>query len=222
MRTLYHHWLSPSSRLVRIVLGEKRLDYALEVEKEWERRPAFLTMNPAGEVPVLVEDDGTTLADPAAIVEYLDDAYPTPPLHGTDAASRAEVRRLMAWFLIKQDQEVSRLLVGEKLLKRFLKMGQPDSATIRCAAHNIRTHLGYVDHLAEQRHYLAGDRFTLADAAAAAHFSVADYFGDVDWAAHKAAKDWYMRVKSRRSLRPLLADRIAGLLPPKHYDKLDL
>ena len=65
MRVLYHHWLSASSRKVRIVLAEKGLDFALRLEKTWERRPGFLKLNPAGEVPVLVEEDGAALADAA-------------------------------------------------------------------------------------------------------------------------------------------------------------
>ena len=61
----------------------------------------------------------------------------------------------------------------------------------------------------------------LADAAAAAHSSALDYLGDVPWDQHAAAKDWYVRIKSRPSFRPLLDDRIPGLPPPKHYADLD-
>ena len=66
MRTLYHLWLSPFSRKVRVALKEKGLDVELKVEKVWERRPEFLGMNAAGTVPVLVEDDGTTVAATSA------------------------------------------------------------------------------------------------------------------------------------------------------------
>src|SRR3546814_17863607 len=67
MRKLYHHWLSPFSRKVRILLKEKGLDFQLEVEKTWERREDFLALNPAGLVPVLVEHDGHVLAESQAI-----------------------------------------------------------------------------------------------------------------------------------------------------------
>ena len=63
MRVLYHIWLSPFARKVRIVLREKNLDFTLKTEKVWERRPEFLALNPAGEVPVLIEPDGTVLAE---------------------------------------------------------------------------------------------------------------------------------------------------------------
>ena len=52
MRTLYHLWLCPFARKVRIVLAEKKLPFELEIEKVWERREEFLALNPAGEVPV--------------------------------------------------------------------------------------------------------------------------------------------------------------------------
>ncbi len=220
MRVLYHSWLDAGSRLVRIVLGEKRLEARLVLEKPWERRPDFVRLNPAGTVPVLVEDR-RAFPDAVAIAEYLDETHAEPALIGREPAARAEVRRLVGWFMGKCEREVTRLLVGEKLYRRFLRMGETDSACIRSAHHNLKTHLDYVGHLAERRHYLAGPQFSLADAAAAAHLSIVDYFGDIAWERYPAAKDWYMRVKSRRAVRLVLADRIAGLAPPRHYEKLD-
>ena len=57
MRVLYHLWMSPACRKVRIVLMEKRLDFELKAENTWDRRNEFLALNPAGEVPVLVGMD---------------------------------------------------------------------------------------------------------------------------------------------------------------------
>src|SRR3546814_18836224 len=54
MRKLYHHWLSPFSRQVRILLKEKGLDFQLEVKQTWERREDFLALNPAALVPVQI------------------------------------------------------------------------------------------------------------------------------------------------------------------------
>ena len=217
MRVLYHLWLSSFSRKVRIALAEKKLEFTLEVEQVWERRREFLAMNPAGQVPVLVEEDGTAIADSDAICEYLDETYPEPPLIGETPLQRAEVRRLAAWFDTKFQREVSANLVGEKVLKKFLNLGEPDSNTIRAGLANVHYHLDYIGYLMERRDWLAGDRFSLADIAAAAHLSAVDYLGDVPWKEHRPAKDWYARVKSRPSFRPLLADHIPGLPPPKHY-----
>lgn len=221
MRKLLHLWLSPYSRKVRVVLKEKQLDFELELEKVWERRPDFLALNPAGLVPVLIEHDGRVLAESSAICEYLDEVYPSRPLIGFDPTSRAETRRLVAWFDNKFGAEVADPLVHEKVMRRLMGQGGPDSGTIRAALHNLHIHLDYVEYLSERRKYLAGDDFGLADIAAAAHLSCVDYLGDVPWEDYPLAKEWYAKVKSRPSLRPLLGDHIPGLPPPRHYADLD-
>ncbi|HEX9808444.1 MAG TPA: glutathione S-transferase family protein [Alphaproteobacteria bacterium] len=221
MRLLYHVALSPACRKIRVILQEKGLEFRLQVEKVWERRPQFLALNPAGEVPVLVEEDGAVLAESWVIAEYLEETHPRPALIAGDPCARAEIRRLAAWFDVKFDREVTRNLVGEKVMKRFLGLGEPNSAAIRAGHANLPVHLDYVSYLVERRTWLAGDTFSIADIAAAAHLSALDYIGDVPWDAHPVAKDWYARIKSRPSFRPLLADHIAGLPPPRHYADLD-
>ncbi len=221
MRTLYHLWLSPFSRKIRVALREKGLEFELKIEKVWERRPDFLSMNAAGTVPVLVDDDGTTIADSGAICEYLEEVYPEKPLLAGTPAERGEVRRLLAWFDQKFAREVSDNLYREKIMKRFLRIGEPNSSAIRAGHQNIHYHLDYIAWLTERRRYLAGERFSLADIAAAAHLSALDYLGDVPWEQHSGAKDWYARIKSRPSFRPILADHIPGAPPPKHYADLD-
>lgn len=221
MRTLYHVWLHPFSRKVRLALAEKRLEFDLQVEKIWERRTAFLAMNPAGDVPVLVEADGTILSNSQVICEYLEEVYPDVNLLGSDPMQRAETRRLVGWFDVKFNREVTDNLVGEKLMKRFLKLGEPHGPSIRAGHANIHYHLDYIGFLCEKRKWLAGEAFSLADIAAAAHLSSIDYIGDVPWDEHHAARDWYARVKSRPSFKSLLEDRIPGFTPVDHYENVD-
>jgi glutathione S-transferase len=221
MRTLYHLWLSPFCRKVRLALLEKRMDFEMRAENVYERRNEFLALNPAGEVPVLVEPDGTALSGSLVICEFLDEIHPEPPLLGRQPLQRAEVRRLVDWFDRKFNEEVTEKLVGEKIMKRFLGLGEPDSRQIRAGHANIHIHLDYVSYLVERRNWLAGEELSLADVAAAAHLSTVDYLGDVPWDDHGPAKEWYARIKSRPSFRPLLSDHIPGAPPPKHYADLD-
>ncbi|WP_046022792.1 glutathione S-transferase family protein [Magnetospira sp. QH-2] len=222
MRKLLHLWLSAPSRMVRVALAEKQLDFHLKIEETWLRRPDFLALNPAGEVPVMIETDGeTSLAGARVICEYLDEIKPQPPLFGTAPLARAEVRRLVDWFETKFGPEVTDNLIGEKIMKRFLRLGTPDSSAIRAGKSNINYHLDYIGYLTDRRKWLGGDQFSLADIAAAAHLSCIDYLGDVPWSEHEAAKDWYARIKSRPSFRALLSDHIPGVSPPKHYADLD-
>jgi glutathione S-transferase len=227
MRILYHHWLSPFARKVRLVLHEKRLDTEERLYRDWQRDERFLAFNPAGTVPVLVEDDGTILAGHQAICEYLDEAYPDPPLLPRDPTQRAEARRLVAWFDDTFHAEVTAYLVTEKLAKRMTDgpfsgaAAALDSRAVRAGRTNIHGHMDYIAWLTDRRKWLAGGQMTFADLAAAAHLSLVDYAGDVPWDDHPRAKDWYARVKSRPSFRGLLADQIPGVPAPKHYGDLD-
>ena len=81
--------------------------------------------------------------------------------------------------------------------------------------------MDYIDFLAERRRWLAGDELSMADLAAAAHLSLVDYLGNVPWDEHPETKNWYARIKSRPSFRPLLLDAIPGVPPPPHYADLD-
>lgn len=73
MRLLYHLFLSPFCRKVRIALAEKALPFELKNENTAERRAEFLRLNPAGEVPVLVEPDGVVVCGAGPICEYLEE-----------------------------------------------------------------------------------------------------------------------------------------------------
>ncbi|MDC0074553.1 glutathione S-transferase family protein [Alphaproteobacteria bacterium] len=221
MRSLFHFWLCPFSRKIRIVLAEKKLDFELKFEKYWERREGFLFLNPACQVPVLREENSLVIADSNSIFEYLNEVHSIPNLCGVDPVTRAEARRLTFWFDLKFYSEVTRPLIDEKVLKRFMSMGQPNSSIMRAARANIRTHLDYIGWLCERRNWLVGENFSIADIAAASHLSCIDYLGDVPWEEHSLAKDWYVRVKSRPSFRALLTDKILGLDAPEHYSDLD-
>ena len=221
MRVLYQLPLSPFSRKVRLVMAEKRLPFEMRVEKVWERRPEYLEMNPASTVPTLVEENGLVIADSGVICEYLDEAYPSTPLIGRSLAERVEVRRLVAWFDGKFAQEVTANLLGEKFMKRLLGRGNPEAGALRAGYANMRHHLSYIGWLAETRKWLGGNVLSLADFAAAAHLSALDFASDVDWSISPPARDWYARMKSRPSFRPLLVDRVPGVIPPAHYADLD-
>lgn len=221
MRTLYHFWISPACRKIRLALNEKGLHYDLVVEKEWERRDEFLALNPACEVPVLQDENGAVIAESQAITEYLEETYQDKPLMPDDKQERAEVRRLVGWFDGKFRREVTDNLIEEKILKRLTRTGTPNTAAIRAGHHNIHYHLEYISYLIERRSWLAGEEFTLADIAAAAQLSAVDYLGDVPWEQHPSAKIWYSRIKSRPTFRSLLADNLPGMPAPKHYADLD-
>lgn len=221
MRKLYHYWLCPFSRKIRILLSEKKLAFETIIIKPWDIPSSFLPLNPEGCPPVLKDDDGKNIAHAYAIAEYLDEVYFEPSFLGKTSAQRAETRRLTAWFDEKFNGEVTQNFVYEKVLKRKMGHGGPDSATIRIGNANIHDHLEYISWLCDRRKWLAGDNFSLADISAAAHLSCIDYLSGVPWEKHPIAKLWYARIKSRPSFRDILADVVPGLTAPTHYKNLD-
>ncbi|MBC7153963.1 MAG: glutathione S-transferase family protein [Rhodobacteraceae bacterium] len=220
MNRLYHVPLSPFCRKVRLTLAEKKIEVTLIEERYWEQSREFLQRNPAGKVPVL-RMDGRTLSESQAICEYIDDKYPEPPLMPKRAEDRFEVRRLIGWFDDKFHAEVTSKLLYERVNKKIMGRGYPDSKNVKSGASRIKYHLDYMAWLLEQRRWLAGDVMTLADFAAAAHLSCLDYISDVDWNRSAVVKDWYAKIKSRPAFRTLLADQVPGFPPPRHYANLD-
>ena len=220
MAKLYHVPLSPFCRKVRLSLAEKKIECELIEERYWEKAPDFLRRNPAGKVPVL-KLNGHVMAESAAICEYLEEAHPEPPLLPKSAEARYEVRRLVAWFDDKFHSEVTSKLLYERVNKKVMKQGFPDSTNVKAGARAIKYHLDYMAWLLDRRRWLAGDVMTLADFAAAAHLSALDYISDVDWHRSEAVKDWYAKIKSRPAFRGILADQVPGFPPPVHYADLD-
>jgi glutathione S-transferase len=229
MLTLFHHIMSTDSRFVRLGLSEYGVEFDMVEEKPWVRRREFLSINPAGTIPVLVAERNQIIPGAMVVAEYLDETRGALKrerrLLAEDPFERVEARRLCDWFLGKMENEVTRHLVRERIFKLLMTAeeggGAPDSAAIRAARANIKQHMKYLNWLAGTRNWLAGSRFSYADLAAGAAISILDYIGEVDWKDASAAKDWYVRVKSRPSFRPLLADRVRGIAPSSHYADLD-
>lgn len=96
MRQLYSYFRSSASYRVRIALNLKQLDYDIvpvHLAKGAQRSDGYLALNPAGLVPALA-DDGRVLTQSLAIIEYLDELHPEPPLLPGSAADRARIRAI--------------------------------------------------------------------------------------------------------------------------------
>ena len=220
MARLFHVPLSPFCRKVRLSLAEKKIEVERVEERYWEQDPDFMRRNPAGKVPVL-QLDGIIMSESAAICEYIEETRPEPSLMPSDPVQRLEVRRLVSWFDDKFHDEVTSKLLYERVNKKVMKQGFPDSRNVKDGAKAIKYHIDYMAWLLDHRRWLAGDVMTLADFAAAAHLSSLDYISDVDWIRSDVVKDWYAKIKSRPAFRSLLADQVPGFPPPKHYNDLD-
>ncbi|MCI5049940.1 MAG: glutathione S-transferase family protein [Rickettsiales bacterium] len=217
MFALFHSPLMPACRKVRVLLREKEIDFQLVEEDFWQRRVDFFRLNPAGEVPVLMDEKALTLCGAYSICEYLEEAFKEVRLMGYRPEESAEIRRLVEWFDVKFEKEVTNNILFEKVYRRLMGYGEPSSEAIRAGKKNLSFHMDYLNYLLNDRNWLAGEYITLADITAASQLSALDYLGDVDWEGRPCVKDWYALIKSRPSFREILEDRITGFRPPSHY-----
>lgn len=214
--------LCPFSRKVRLQLGEKGIAYSLKRENPWDHRDEFLHLNPAARTPVMQDETrGLNISDSVAISEYIEEVSDKVPLISGSSAYRAEIRRLVAWFDQQFYGDVTAPLLHERMRKRVVQRQPPDSSVLREAMRLANGHLDYIDYLIDHRAWMAGGTMSMADIAAAAQVSVADYLGGIDWTGHEQSKGWYAKFKSRPSFRPLLSERMEGITPPKHYELVD-
>ncbi len=224
MRSLLGQSFDPATRFVRIALAEKGLAARFVPTRADDPDGDLARLNPALTLPVLVDEPPTggeiAVSPVSAIAEYLDEAYGETPLLPATSAGRAEARRLFHWFFDKFDRETTALIARPRIAGgRGRRWGEPEPIAAFSAA--IVWHFDYLSYLLERRRWIAGDRMTIADLAAAAELSVNDYFSLVPWSDFPDVRDWYARMKSRPAMRSVLADTLDGLAAPAHYANPD-
>jgi len=161
---LYGYWRSTSSWRVRIALAHKNVEYEyqpVQLLRDEQEIAAFADMNPMRQVPVLeLEDAGQTrhLAQSMAILEYLEERFPEPPLLPAESLARARVRELAE--IVNTGIQP---LQNSAVLKRVQEMAE--GAQDAWARHFIARGLGALETRARQTagRYLVGDVVTLAD-----------------------------------------------------------
>lgn len=205
-------------------MNSKGLKYELVSENFWLKRKDFIALNPAGQIPVLFdEDNDVSICGSDVIVDYLEEKHDDGnSFIGDSYLKKAEVRRLQNWFDEKFFAEVTGPILNERFLNRYLPGAKaPNSNILSIARSNLAVHFAYIDYLLETRKYLAGDVVTVADFAAAAHISVLDYFADINWQHFANGKDWYSLIKSHKYFGEILQDELSSITPPAWYSKLD-
>ncbi|HVW94093.1 MAG TPA: glutathione S-transferase family protein [Devosia sp.] len=224
MPRLLHHQLDPHSRLIRLMFAEYGVPVELVEIKPWTREAHFLEINPAATVPVLLEPAEPPIVGVLAAIHAVEERYSPAAVAGllpAKGSEHFETWRLLEWVLLKLNDEVTRYVLEEKIVKRDRQGGTPEPGVLRVAKANLSEHLHYFNWVLATRHWLAGDAMTLADFALAAHLSSLDYLGDILWETAPEVKVWYARMKSRPAFRTLLNDRVGGMPAHAGYTDLD-
>lgn len=171
---LYGYYRSTSSYRVRIALALKGLDYQyvpVNLLRSEHREPAFVSKNPQGRVPLLV-DNGQEIIQSPAIIEFLEERYPELSLLSDDAELRARQRGVAA--LIACDIHP---LHNVAVLNRLREMGHEEEAIKNWIAHWISEGLAAVEEMIGDESFCFGQRPDLADVYLIPQLYAAERFG---------------------------------------------
>ncbi len=173
---LHGFWRSLATYRMRIALNLKGIavpETMVDLDAGDQHVPSFRAINPMGAVPALVLDDGTVLTQSLAILEWIEETYPTPPLLPDGAAARARVRALCAITAADTHPLVVPRVQGY-LGKTF---GADDAARKAWAAHWFTLGLQAYEVQVGAGPFCAGDAPGLADCCLASHVAGSERFG---------------------------------------------
>jgi glutathione S-transferase len=226
---LYHGSTSVCSIKVRVTLAEKELEWdneLLDLMRGDQHRPEYARINPNQVVPTLVHD-GKIVIESTLIIEYLDEAFPAPPLMPADPHRRALARLWMKKIddylhaacstvtFATANRKALRRLSPEALEARLQRMPDPvyrerqrlaivhglDAPHVAAAVRQYDRYIGEMETALCDAPFLAGDGYSLADAAATPYVNRAEMIGmDVLWTDHRPhVAAWLARVRERPS-----------------------
>lgn len=228
MLTLYTHPMSPCSQKVRVVLEEKALKWVkrdVNLPEKENLSPEYLKLNPLGVVPTLVDGD-RPIIESSIICEYLEDKYPEPGLRPADPYLRSQMRfwmkhvdikvhpscgalqwpLVMAYKLKKLSEQEQDAIIDKVIEKprrerqrRLLKLGY-DAPDVKDAVTVYEKTISDMEACLTTQTWLAGENFSLADAAMAPYFQTLYQFGWKSWyQSRQHVADWFERCVNRPS-----------------------
>ena len=236
MLELYHNTMSSCAQKVRVALAEKDLawkSHHLDLRAGEQQQPDYLKLNPKGVVPTLIDGD-LVIRESNVILEYLDDAYPNPPLLPADPFGRSQVR-LWNQRLAEGHHDIatSTLSMGIAFRHQYLAKGEPECSELvekvpdpvkrerrrdviyygikaREFGLAVTMWLSLLNDMevALARHdWLVGEDYTIADAAFTPYLTRLDHLHVLGFIADKPLlNNWYERIKARPSYQLGITD----------------
>lgn len=206
---LYFFPVAPNPTKVRLYLAEKRaaggklevIEESVSLPEGEHRKPAHLARNPLGRLPVLELDDGSHLTESLAIIEYLEEICPEPPMIGRSPLERARVREL------ERIADLGVLVPAARVVHATKSpLGWPPSPEVAALFRRILPEACKVldDRLSDGRPFLAGERVTIADCTLAAGLQFARFGGVAIDAAFAHLLRWDATYRSREPAKAVL------------------
>jgi glutathione S-transferase len=188
--------LSPRAFKVLWAANHLGLDYELsyiDLTKGEQKREEFLALNPNGKMPVL-EHDGFSLWESNAIVNYLAHLKPDAGLLPSDVKARIKALQWQFWDSTSWDPACA-MLVFERVVKRLLKLGEPNPAEIERGEAKFATAAQVLDGQLQKHRYVAGDKLTVADFSVGAALNAADA-AQYPLGPYRAIARWHAELKA--------------------------
>lgn len=203
MPKLFYHPVSGHAHRAQLMLGLLGLEVELvmvDLSKRDHKSPGFLALNPFGQVPVFVDDDGTVIADSNAILVYLASKHARGDWLPTDAAGAARVQR---WLSVAAG-ELAGGPARARLIVLFGLSADADEAITKAHAilHLVEDALGD-----GERNWIAADRPTIADVALYSYIARAGE-GNVDLTPYPAIRRWLNAVEGLPGFVPMPINRV--------------
>ena len=199
---LLYQSFGPNPRAARMFLLEKGLTLPtreVEIFKAENRQRPYTDMNPGGQIPALLLDDGRCIAETVAIFEYLEEKHLNPPLVGSTPEERAETRmwqRRVELNITENLYAGFRFAEGAEIFRSRMHIIPQAAADLKAI---VQERLAWLDGLIAGRNYIVPDRFTIADIIL---YCALDFGGSAgqkfDPALGNIAR-WFERVNSRPS-----------------------
>jgi maleylacetoacetate isomerase len=188
---LYSYWRSQASFRVRIALRHKGLSaetISLDLLRGDQFDPAYRAINPEMVVPTLLDGEGPPLMQSLAILEYVEEEYPHPPLMPADLRTRAHVRALAQ--MVAMDAHPFVVPRVRKYLEQELHVDEP--TRMKWLRHWLDEGSRAIENVLVRDHrtgrFCCGDHPTIADICLVAHFTSAKMLCDSDAAPYPTAR----------------------------------
>jgi glutathione S-transferase len=207
---LYYHPNSPNCTDVLATANHLGIQLDLQLVdllKGAQKTPDFLTVNPNGKVPTLVEGD-FVLWESNAIMQYIASKKPNHSLWPADERTRADICRWQFWQA-SQWSKATGMLVWENMIKKFLGAGAPDPAKIKEGEELFHAAAATLDAHLKGRHYLVGNGLTLADFSVAAMLIYARP-ARLPIEKYENIRAWHGRIEQLDSWKKALPERMPG------------
>jgi glutathione S-transferase len=198
---LYYFPVAPNPTKVRLYLAEKGIRdvemVRVNLGARENRTPEFLAKNPEGKLPVLELDDGSHLTESLAIIEYLEELHPEPPMIGCTPEERARVRS------VERMADTGVLMsVGRAVHATRSPLGLPPNPPVaEHAREGFRGALALLDGRLAKSPFLAGERVTIADCTLFAALGFGSFFGIEPDSALRNLARWRQEFGARPSTK---------------------